>query len=470
VNRSILPVSFVVALAIAAIPSAALAQNASPPPTPAQIEKAKKAFQEGKKLHEQKKLPEAIAKFKESYDLSKNPLLLYNIGFTMDEALMEDLALYYYRKFLADAPADAAQRAEVEARVKVLEAKFNPGGATTPGSDPNATKPDPNATKPDPGPKKPLVIKPPGTYSATDFQHEVVDVAPPAKPLDITAFVPEDSGFVVTLYYRTAGEGKFASKEMRWRYKELVGRVPAPKMIGDSVQYYIEAKDATGAVIAKSGKSTSPNLVTLEANAPQRFYPDFSEDGEAKITEADIKARDEEDDPLNRNKKKQTAQPIGPVGDDSIGRVDDGQPGRGFTDVGSQKFTYMKWGSSGVAVVGIGFGIAGMLYAGKYAKQLEDDYELCGAPPCKPYDSVAADWQSTGKMWQTISNVGFVVGGVGAVVAGYYWYKSLTSPRRYEAKIGKAGKSGNAETTWVVLPQIDASQSNFIGGTAATRF
>jgi tetratricopeptide (TPR) repeat protein len=466
VNRSILPVSFVVALALAVIPSAALAQNATPPPTPAQIEKAKKAFQEGKKLHEQKKLPEAIAKFKESYDLSKNPLLLYNIGFTMDEALMEDLALYYYRKFLADAPADAAQRGEVEARVKVLEAKFNPG-VTTP--DPNATKPDPNATKPDPGPKKPLVIKPPGTYSATDFQHEVVDVAPPAKPLDITAFVPEDSGFVVTLYYRTAGEGKFASKEMRWRYKELVGRVPAPKMIGDSVQYYIEAKDATGAVIAKSGKSTSPNLVTLEANAPQRFYPDFSEEGESKITEADIKARDDEDDPLNRNKKKQTAQPIGPIGDDSIGPVDNGQPGHGFRDVGSSKFKYVKWGSTIGAAAFIGLGAFGFYTAGNYATQLEDDYTLCGAPPCKPYDSVAKDWESTGKRWQTIANVSFVVGGVATLVAGYYWYKELTAKKRGELKVSKAG--GSPETTWVVLPQIDADgQTNFIGGTAAARF
>ena len=185
---------------------------------------------------------------------------------------------------------------------------------------------------------------PHGTYSATDFQHEVVESAPPGKPLDVTAFVPEDSGFTVTLYYRTAGEGKFSSKEMRWRYKELVARVPAPKMIGDSVQYYIEVKDSTGAVIAKSAKSMSPNLVTLEAGAPQRFYPDFTEEGEAKVTQADIKARDDEDDdPLNKNKKrKQTSSSDDVV----IQPVDNGPPGTGFRDVGSSKFKYMKWGST----------------------------------------------------------------------------------------------------------------------------
>lgn len=459
-NRSIISLSFIAAVATAVIPSVAYAED--PPPTPAQIEKAKKAFQEGKKFHEAKKLPEAIEKFKESYNLSKNPLLLYNIGFTMDEAGMEDLALFYYRKFLADAPADAAQRAEVDARVKVLEAKFNPG-ATKP------AEPDPNAAKPEPGPKKPLVIKPAGTYSATDFQHEVVDVAPPAKPLDITAFVPEDSGFTVTLYFRTAGEGKFTSKEMRWRYKELVGRVPAPKMIGDAVQYYIEVKDTTGAVIAKSGKATSPNLVTLEANAPQRFYPDFTEEGEAKISDADIKARDDEDDPLNKGKKKETAQPTGPADDTVIGPVDSGQPGNGFRDVGSSKFKYVKWGSTIGAVTLIGLGAFSFYTANNYATQLEDDYTQCGAPPCKAYDSVAADWESTGKRWQTIANVSFVVGGVATVIAGYYWYKELTAKKRGELKVSKTG--GSPESTWVVVPQIDASgQSNFIGGAAAARF
>ena len=72
---------------------------------------AKKAFGEGKALFDEGKLPEAVEKFKESYRLSQNPLLLYNIGFTLDQAGQKDKALFYYRKFLADAPQgrDAAQ-------------------------------------------------------------------------------------------------------------------------------------------------------------------------------------------------------------------------------------------------------------------------------------------------------------------------------------------------------------------------
>jgi hypothetical protein len=463
VNRSIISLLIAVA-ALLVVPAVALAED--PAPTPAQIAKAKKAFQEGKKLHEQKKLPEAIEKFKESYNLSKNPLLLYNIGLTMDEAGMEDLALFYYRKFLADAPADAQQRETVTERAAVLEKKFTPGGSTP---DPATTKPDPVATKPDTGVKKPVTVKPAGTYSATDFQHEVVEAAPPGKPLDLTAFVPEDSGFVVTLYFRTAGEGKFTAREMRWRYKELVARVPAPKMIGDSVQYYIEAKDAAGTVIAKSGKSTSPNLITLEAGAPQRFYPDFSDEGEAKgtatPTAAAVRASDDEDDPLNKNKQRQVSSSSDDV---VIQPVDSGPPGTGFRDVGSSKFKYMKWGSTITAGVFVGLGAFSIYTAGNFATQIEDDAKGCGAPPCKQFDSVAADWESTGKRWNTIATVSIVVGSAAALVAGYYWYKELTAKKRGELKVGKAGAS--PETTWVVVPSIGDGQTNFLGGTAAARF
>ena len=39
--------------------------------------------------------------------------------------------------------------------------------------------------------------------------------------------MPEDSGWTVTLYYRGSGDAKFIAKVMKWRYKELVARIPA---------------------------------------------------------------------------------------------------------------------------------------------------------------------------------------------------------------------------------------------------
>src|SRR5690606_8543872 len=132
-------------------------------------------------------------------------------------------------------------------KVKALEKKLGLGGG-------GGTVPTPSDPMPDTKPN-PDSFKPPGTYKEDAFQQQVVDTAPPGHPLDVTAFVSEDSRFVVTLHYRTAGEGRWTQRVMKWRYKELVARIPAPKMIGNAVQYYIDVKDATGASVARSGKS-----------------------------------------------------------------------------------------------------------------------------------------------------------------------------------------------------------------------
>lgn len=457
-KRSVISLAFAFATALA--PAAALADDA---PTPQQMEAAKKAFGEGRKLHEQGKHAEAIEKFKESYRLSKNPLLLYNIAFTMDEAKEEDMALFYYRKFLKDAPPDAAQRAVVAERVKVLEQKFNPTGTpattSTDANNANATN-TANSGTPKAEPKA-VVIKPPGTYSANDFEHQMVESAPPGKPLDITAFVPEDSGFVVTLNFRTAGEGKFTAKAMKWRYKELVGRVPAPKMIGNAVQYYIEVKDTEGNVVTRSGKSTSPNLINLEPGATPRFYPDLTDDGDAKLTDADVKSRDiEDDDPLHGGRKR-SPDPTDPsVG----GTTDPKTPGNGYFDVGSSKFKYAKLGTTIGAGAMLGLSVLFYVQAGKYATSLEDDAKSCGVPPCRMFDSYGADVESAGKRYQTLSNVAFGVGIAATAVAGYFWYKELTAKKSGERKVTNGEASASS---WLVAPSVS---DGFAGAAAMTRF
>ena len=80
----------VVAIACAVIgPAPALAGDPQHRDVPAaQLEKAKKAFALGKKAFDAGDFPQAITKFKESYELSKNPVLLYNIGFANESAGM----------------------------------------------------------------------------------------------------------------------------------------------------------------------------------------------------------------------------------------------------------------------------------------------------------------------------------------------------------------------------------------------
>ena len=457
----IVPFALVFASIALLAPAPALADD--PPPTPEQIEAAKKAFGEGKKLLDEGKHGEAIEKFKESYRLSKNPLLLYNIGWTMDEAKEADMALFYYRRFLKDAPPDAEQRAAVVERVKLLEQQFSPN--PTP-ADP--VKPTPTPTPAPEGPKQPLVIKPPGTYSATSFEHQLIETAPPAKPLDITAFVPEDSGFVVTLNFRTAGEGKYASKEMKWRYKELVGRIPAPKMIGTAVHYYIEVKDTTGALVTRSGKSTSPNLVNIEAGASPRFYPDMTEDGEAVLSETEIRKRDDEDDPLSKGKKDEKIEEVPAP---SLTPVVEGPPPPrdGFRDVGSRKFYYSKWGSTGAASAMLGLSIVFYIQASRYGGFVEEDFGGCGNPPCRQYDEYASGLQATGKRYQTLSTVTFGVGLAASAVAGYFWFQEYRAKKRGELPVSMK-KAPPPATAWGVAPTIGDGASGFFGAAAARRF
>ncbi|MGE5181026.1 MAG: hypothetical protein ACM31C_03145 [Acidobacteriota bacterium] len=428
-------------------------------PTKEQLDAAKKAFVEGKQLHDQGKLLDAVEKFKESYRLSKNPLLLYNIGLTLDEAGQKDNALLYYRKFLSDAPQGAAQRATASERVKVLEKEKLDADLNGTPTKPEPTKPD--TTKPDTTPK-PVKIKPPGSYSANDFQHQLVDSAPPGKPLDITAYVPEDSGWTVTLEYRKAGDASFTAKPMKWRYKELVGRIPAAAMKGNTVQYYIEVKDQQGNKVTSSGKSTDPNLVTIEAGAAPRYYPDMADDSGALPPPIEEGKRHDEEDPLHQRRvaDQPNENPLQSTGGEQTG----GQGG-GFSDVGSTQFTYLKWGTTGVAVALLGTGIATYIAAGSQASNLASDATSCGTPPCRTFDSYDKDVQAAGQRYQTISNVTLGLGVAVGAVAGYIWYRELSARKHGELKLG--AKTSSPEATWVIVPSID---DHFTGAAAAARF
>lgn len=451
-----------IALGLAVPAATAFAQEA---PTKEQLDQAKKAYGEGKALHDEGKLADAVEKFKESYRLSRNPVLLYNIALTLDENKQTDNALFYYRKFLSDAPADAAQRKPAQDRVKQLEQEKLEQDLS---GKPQDTKTDPSTntnvpTKPvDTRPKQ--NIKPAGTYQATDFQHTVVEDAPPGKALDVSAFVPEDSGWQVTLYYRAAGDASFVAKPMTWHYKQLIARIPASKITGSSIQYYVEVKDQSGAVVTRSGKSTSPNLVNLDASAQQHFFPDFVDNVEASEnrTTTETKRHGDDEDPLNKNKHvdepvevKPNDQPAGPQG-------------TGIWDAGSPSYEKLKWGTTIGAVAFVGIGVAFYVMAGNQASALEDDTKTihgsCTALPC-PFDSYDADLQSAGQRDQVISGITLGVGIAGAVAAGYFWYRD--SKAGHHSSTTSAGTSTTNEMTWFVAPSVG---DHYQGAAAAIRF
>jgi hypothetical protein len=451
--------NFIISICLAlSVPVVAHAQGT---PTKEQLDQAKKAFVDGKALHDEGKLGEAIEKFKESYRLSRNSVLLYNIALTLDENKQTDSALFYYRKFLSDAPPEAQQRKAATDRVKVLESEKLEADLN--GKPPEQGKPETN-TEPKPPTKidthQNIKIKPAGTYQASEFQHQVVEDAPPNKALDISAFVPEDSGWTVTLYYRGAGDASFVAKPMVWHYKQLIARIPSAKVSGSSIQYYVEVKDHDGAPVAKSGKATSPNLINIDASAQQHYFPDFTDDQAPVSTEP--KRHHEDEDPLDKTKHddddltaKPKEEPAGPAGE-------------GYLDPGSKKFTILKWSTTAVAATFIATGVIFYVQAGSEASALADDsktpHGTCTVVPC-PFDSYDASLQSAGQRDQTISNIFLPLGIIGAGVAGYFWYRDLKRPHRNSATETKPAPS--LEMTWMVTPTVG---DHYQGAAAAIRF
>jgi hypothetical protein len=428
-------------LAATAPPSASAEQS----PTAAQLDAAKKAFGEGKKLFDKGKFADAVEKFKESYRLSKNPLLLYNIALTFEKLSASDMALFYYRKFLAEAPADAAQRPDVERSVAVLEQEFR----ATAEVEPPAVETSGDDTTPKPTPRTKTSA---GAYAASDFQHNVVEDAPPGKPLDLTAFAPSDAGWTVLLHYRGAGDDKFTSVQMRPRYNELVGRIPADKLTGNAIQYYLEVKDGGGEVVTRVGKSTSPNVVFLDASAQPRFYPDF--DGSAPAGGGGGDGRvagrfGDEEDPLGRGRGGGGA---GGGGSSGTG---------GVMDVGSKRNGYLKWGTTSVGAGMLALSVTFYAMASSWESSLEGeagasrDENCAGGPPCRTFDAYRQDLQATGERYERLSQISFAVGLAASGVAGYLWYRELT------------GKKQRGEPAVVATP---LAGDGFVGGAAALRF
>jgi tetratricopeptide (TPR) repeat protein len=399
-------------------------------PTAQDIENARQAFIEGNQLFQAKDYPNAINKFKEAYRLSRNPLLLYNIGFTLDLNKETDMALFYYEKFLTDAGPKAQVYDEVKARVEAIQKAKEAGSVFDTGSMGK--------------------IEEPGKPQVTEFQHKVVEETLPGKPLDITAFIPESSGWQVTLYFRAAGEERFDSTLMKPRYNELVGRIPATKTRGASLQYYIEVRDKTGKIIERSGRSASPNLVFVDPDAQPRYYPDLER--EIQIDE--------------------TAQ-VTPLTPGETPEAD--VTGSGFSDVQSSTYQSAKWGATGATVGMVGLWLVFNRSAANMALSLEEEAALStttdistgycvGEPPCRAFSDYQKGVQKLGRRYETLGNVSLTLGVVSAGVAGYLWYREISTKQR-KRSTAAAAREGESKVSAVPVFGPD-----FVGGAAHLSF
>ena len=102
---------------------------------------ARGLFLAGQAAFASSRYDDALRYFRQSYELSGRPPLLYNIAVTADRLRWDEEALAAFEQFLRDAPADAPQRRDVEARIPLLREAVTRARATTdPTGTPDATR------------------------------------------------------------------------------------------------------------------------------------------------------------------------------------------------------------------------------------------------------------------------------------------------------------------------------------------
>jgi len=411
-------------------------------PSDEEIAKAKEAFAKGKELFDKKDFKGAVAQFKESYRLSRNPLLLYNIGFTLDQLGDKSMALFYYQKYLEDAPKTDGNRGSAQARIEALEREIEQetllGGSSGSGE---AGEAGPAGGEGEGKPAQPAA-------TVDSFQHMVIDEAPPGKPIDVSAFVPPGSNWTVTLFYRAAGEDKFTGVKMTPRYNELVARIPANRTTGASVQYYIEVRDEAGKIVDRSGRSTSPHLVFLDPDAKARYYADIGDETAEPISQSEAVA----------------------AGGGFTAAPEPTSEG-GWMDAGSSRFTKLKWGVTGGAI-GLA-ALSGTLYllSSKAGSDLEaeasasTDPAQCGnsAPPCRSFSDKQQGLEGRGQRFETWAHISLGVGAAAAIGAGVLWYLDLRDSKERTSE----DDGPPEEPSFSAAPVIG---DGFVGGAAAVRF
>jgi tetratricopeptide (TPR) repeat protein len=111
-HRTVFGLALVIAIGLQA--NAARAQSS---------DEARGHFNLGVKHYSMGRFDEAIVEFGKAYDIEGAPILLFNIAQSYRQLGKKDRALFFYRRYLEQKP-DAANRAEVEKRVKDLQASI----------------------------------------------------------------------------------------------------------------------------------------------------------------------------------------------------------------------------------------------------------------------------------------------------------------------------------------------------------
>ena len=151
--RRTLPLVFL--LTVSAWAGAAAAQEEQP----SQLDEAARlTFEQAREDFVAGRYEQALARFRQAYQLSPRPGLLYNIAQTLDRLRRDEETVAALREYLAAVP-QAPNRAEVEARIRVLDESLARNRANDPPPPPSG-----GGTTPPPPPSQGLGILHPAIF------------------------------------------------------------------------------------------------------------------------------------------------------------------------------------------------------------------------------------------------------------------------------------------------------------------
>ncbi|HNN98244.1 MAG TPA: tetratricopeptide repeat protein [Pseudomonadota bacterium] len=304
---------------------------------------AKQHYKLGQDAYAAGKYDVAIKELKKAYVLKRIPAILVNIAMTYRKTKDYDMAVYFYKKFLAEAPADDKGRPKIEAELAETEAERTAALTPAPleparpavemakpeGSAPEAAKatPAPAAgkegtppavaagSKPASEPAKavaaakpaeattegaaqtaatpaPEAAAPVAAASAdkpvTEWSHTPIDAVPPGQAVDVRVQMPVMKGVKVKVFYRKEGQAAFDTMELKRRGNEKLARLPPEITSGRNFQYYIEARDPAGTLVKSAGSEYNPNIVLIDSTARPQLV---DAQGAADTSEEDEPAR-----------------------------------------------------------------------------------------------------------------------------------------------------------------------------------
>lgn len=243
---------------------------------PEVVRMAKEHYKLGQDAYKAGKYDLAIKELKKAYLLKRIPAILINIGLTYRKMKDYDMSIYFFRKFLAEAPAEDKQRPQAEAELGEVEAEKAAALAQPRQGSKPAVEAAPKA-KGQPAAAVPAAGANPsatGTQAlqapTAEWAHTPIDAVPPEMPVDVRVQMPVMKGVKVKVFFRKEGQATFDSLELKRRGNEKIARLPAEVASGRTFQYYIEARDGAGTLVKSSGSEASPNIVLIDKSAKQQ--------------------------------------------------------------------------------------------------------------------------------------------------------------------------------------------------------